>query len=142
MVISNRQRILAETGLLTLLVWMGVTLAIGEPPRQSTAGDVPMLIGPSASRAKTRTPEPSVTSEETPMDVIVPDPAVQPIVTRLNAMISEPAPELEVPTPAETVPDGAVIRMGGGMVNRPRKAPPLDCFVRDKNGYLRHGPMP
>lgn len=140
MLVSNRQRVLAETGLLTLLAWMALTIAIQDPPRRLNAGDIPQLIAPHAQRGKPKAESVTPVGETTASDAA--GTAVTPIVTRLNAIIGKPKNEPIIEAQSVAMPKGTVIRMGSGVVPAAKPKASDSCQLRDSNGKTRHGPVP
>lgn len=140
MLLSNRQRLLAETGLLTLLGWMALTIAIQDPPAP-TRGDIPQLLAPYSQRqAKAPASEqPAAVEEAAATDGAT---TVTPIVTRLNAIIRENQAGSAERTEPVLPPEGKILRMGTGLVEEKKSEIPRDCVLRDATGKTRHGPMP
>jgi hypothetical protein len=140
MLISDRQRLVAETGLLTLLGWMAVTIAFNNPPRQSSAGELPQLGARPTKESQTSSrPDKSISTGATSATV----PSISALPSDL-APLSGPVhePKIALPPLPTPLPKGTVIRMGTGVHVHPEPSLPPNCLTRSATGSSEHGPVP
>ena len=136
MLLSDRQRLVAEAGLLTLLAWMAVTIAFGKTPRASNAGQA-LELKPAPRIDRTKALEDRLMTEFDPRQ----SPAgLPPDLALLEDLIEQP--EVTLPAAPPTVPSGTVVRMGEGVYTHPAPRVPGERILRGHGGAKHIGPVP
>jgi len=133
MLLTERQRVVAEAGVLTLLGWMAATIAFNNPPRQSNGAQDPP---PRLDVGKTNS-----ASQNAAVDVDDDGRgALPPGLHSLAGLTHEPKVKLQAAPP--TLPAGTVIRMGEGVHKHPEPDVPQPCLNRSSTGASGLAPVP
>lgn len=125
MLLSDRQRLVAEVGVLTLLGWMAGTLAF-DTRGEGAGARATAVASPRTARASA---EPASMSEALPRE---PEPVA----------VTPAGPGVALTPISPPAATGTVIRMGEGVDVVHGSTGPEPCLTRSVGGATKGGPVP